>query len=224
LSFTAIGRERLADESAGRATAEAVARDLCVYDQQGCYSPQTVFVEMGGAVGPERFGALLAEALEELSSRLPRRGLSAAESAAIHQYRGSVEMRSFGDPGLRLWASEGGTRWTVVLETSAALAPCALNRTAVLRPVESLEALPELAAAQRDVLLSVALRASEERYRVLAERFGEAGLVRITRPGRAQAPLDALLHDGVNAVAALARLVVVEGLSKDEGRTSKDEG
>jgi hypothetical protein len=217
LSFAAIGRELLADEPAARETAHRVARDLCVYDQQGCYSPQTVFVEQGGAVDAERFGALLAEALEGLATRLPRRGLSAAESAAIHQYRGALEMRKFGDPGLRLWASEGGTGWTVALESGAALAPCVLNRTAVLRPVERLETLPALVGERREHLLAVALGASEERYAALAPRFGAAGLARITRPGRAQAPADTLRHDGVNAVAVLARWVVVEGSLKDEG-------
>lgn len=214
LSFTAIGRELLADEDVARDTADQVARDLCVYDQQGCYSPQTVFVELGGALDAERFGALLAEALETLSARLPRRGLSAAESAAIHQYRGSVEMRRFSDAGLRLWASEGGTRWTVALETSAALAPCVLNRTAVLRPTERLEALRELIAGHREHLLAAALGVSEERFRLLAAGLGDAGVVRVTRPGRAQTPLDSLRHDGVNAVAALTRFVAME---MDEG-------
>src|SRR5205085_2146383 len=93
ISFAAVGREALAGGAAAE-TAEGIARDLCVFDQQGCLSPQAIYVERGGATTPEEFADLLAAALEAARSRIPRRQLGPAEAAAIHQYRASVEMRS----------------------------------------------------------------------------------------------------------------------------------
>jgi hypothetical protein len=45
---------------------------------------------------------------------------------------------------------------------------------------------------------------------VIARALAAAGLCRICELGRAQLPGDALHHDGVNAIAALARFVTLE--------------
>ena len=158
-------------------------------------------------MSPEQFGELLAAALEAARTRIPRRPLDPAEAAAIHQFRAAVEMRSFSDPDLRSWQSAEGTAWTVVLETSPALEPCVLNRTAVLRPLDHLEELPARIAPAAPLLLSATLAAGAERLPALSRALAEAGVTRIAPLGQAQDPASALYHDGVNGLAALARFV-----------------
>jgi hypothetical protein len=210
ISFSAVGREALSERRAA-GTARKAALDFCVFDQQGCLSPQAVYVERGGGVGPEGFAALLAEALEELAVELPRRKLDPSEAAAIHQFRASAELSTLGGEEQRLWASPEGTRWTVFIEEDPRLRPCILNRTVVVLPVDRLEELPRWIEPQREALISVALGVGTKRHARIAGVLAAAGLTRITALGRAQEPETSLYHDGINAVAALARFARVEG-------------
>lgn len=210
ISFTAIGRELLGSESAAHEAARQAAYDLCVFDQQGCYSPQAIYVEAGGTISPARFAELLADALEEYAQSIPRRPISTTEAASIHQYRTRMEMRGFNDPETRVWISEVGTGWTVALAPSAGLEPCVLNRTAVVVPLEDLAELPGVLEGREQYLLSAVLGVSGQRLGALAATLGMMGVNRIAQLGRAQAPDSPRCHDGVNALAQLARFVTVD--------------
>jgi hypothetical protein len=210
ISFSAVGRELLTDEGVARDAAQRAAYDLCVFDQQGCYSPQAIFVEAGAMISPAAFAELLGEALDEYGQSISRRSLSAAEAAGIHQYRARMEMRGLSDPEAGLWVSAVGTSWTVALSPTADLEPCVLNRTAVIHPLADLDELPRLLLARERQLLSVGLGVSPERFLELAAQLGAAGVSRITHLGTAQAPNRPEFHDGINALAALARFVTVD--------------
>ena len=209
ISFSAIARECLTRRAARR-LATGVALDAAVFDQQGCLSPQAVYVERGGDVSPDEFGELVARELVRLERLIPRRKLSPAEASAIHQYRTDLEMRAFADASLRLWSSAGGTAWTVAVERNAELLPCPLNRTMVLRPVDTLEQIPACVAGARGMLLSAGLEAPPERRDTLTEELLGLGVTRITRVGHAQRPTYARYHDGIDAIAALTRAGTVE--------------
>jgi acyl-CoA reductase LuxC len=208
ISFSAVGRELLTRRKVERA-AERAALDLCLFDQQGCLSPQAIYVERGGDLPPEQFAEALAQALEGLERRLPRQELDPGEAAAIHQFRASVEMRSITDEAVRLWTSAEGTRWTVVLEPDPALTPCCLNRTAVIHPVDHLEELPRWIAPCRPLLMSAALGVGKKRRDRLARVLAAAGVTRLTELGQAQLPETFVYHDGINAIGTLARFVGV---------------
>jgi hypothetical protein len=208
ISFSAIAREWLTAERAPE-TARLAATDLALFDQQGCLSPQALYVERGGEVTPSAFAELLAGALAELQARWPRRKLEPAEAAAIHQYRTAIEMRSLADERVRLWCSPG-TEWTVVLQPAAPLEPCALNRTAVLNEIEDLTQVPGLVAGRGTALISAALGVPDERVGSLATALAAVGVTRTARLGRAQLPSDPLFHGGMNALQALVRLAGVE--------------
>lgn len=210
ISFSAVGRELLADERQAREAATRAAYDLCVFDQQGCYSPQALYVETGGAISPEAFAEFLADALAQHAIATPRRSISPTEAAEIHQYRARLEMRGFSDPSTRLWASESGTGWTVALVPAGGLEPCVLNRTAVVLPLADLSELPALLAGRERYLLSAGLGVAPERLGAVAGALALAGVNRITQLGSAQAPASPLFHDGVNSLAQLARFVTVE--------------
>ncbi|MCV6600742.1 MAG: hypothetical protein OIF54_04115, partial [Cohaesibacter sp.] len=62
VSFSMVGTQALSSNKA-KPTARLAAYDIARYDQQGCYSPQMMFVEQGGSVSPERFAQYLAHEL-----------------------------------------------------------------------------------------------------------------------------------------------------------------
>jgi hypothetical protein len=208
ISFSAIAREWLTAERAAE-SARLAATDLALFDQQGCLSPQALYVERGAETTPAAFAELLTGALAELQDRWPRRKLEPAEAAAIHQYRAVFEMRSLSDERVRLWRS-AGTEWTVALQPSASLEPCVLNRTAVLHEVDDLAEVPSLVGGQGPTLISAALGAPEARLASLAPSLGAVGVTRIALLGQAQLPSDPLFHDGANALQALARFARIE--------------
>lgn len=76
----------VASASRTPATAAALARQVALFDQQGCLSPQLACVEDDGAAETDRFAALVAAELAELEQRLPRATPTLAESAATWRF------------------------------------------------------------------------------------------------------------------------------------------
>lgn len=88
-----VGRDALRAKDLA-ATLTAVALDVAAYDQRGCLSPHSVFVEVGGETSPREFAEQLAStALAELRVTLPRGPLSADEGASQMQWRGVAAVR-----------------------------------------------------------------------------------------------------------------------------------
>ena len=52
------------DEERASQIAELVSLDVTAWDQQGCFSPQEIFVELGGEIDPLKFAELLADELQ----------------------------------------------------------------------------------------------------------------------------------------------------------------
>ena len=64
-----------------RSAASGAARDVCMFDQAGCMSPQTIYVE-GDAETATLFAHALADALQRVGSELPMSPPVAGEAAA----------------------------------------------------------------------------------------------------------------------------------------------
>jgi hypothetical protein len=206
LSCSVIGRSALRGRRLN-ATVRNTALDLVTFDQQGCLSPQAIFVERRGDVTPTVLAGLVAAELERLRTRLPRRPISAEESSAIHQFRAEFEMRMLVHGRAVLWQSEGGTDWTVALASSLALEPCPLNRTALLYPYDSLSEISQFLSAWRGDLISSGMAVRPRHQASLRSTFSELGVTRFCRLGEAQFPTaqEILLHDGVNALQVLGK-------------------
>jgi Acyl-CoA reductase (LuxC) len=106
----------------------AAARDASLWDQQGCMSPQCFFVKGDAAA----FAEALACEMGLFDRRWPRVKLHFADSAAMARARNEWGFRG------RVWASQGSTHWTVVLDEHTAWAPSPLNRFIFVRPIELL--------------------------------------------------------------------------------------
>ncbi len=204
LSFGLIGREALTAAGAADVATRAAA-DVATFDQQGCVSPHLFYVEMGGEVLPRDFAAALAAALQDLERRLPRGRIPLGASAAIQSLRDLAELS-----GAEVWASPGGTAWTVVYEEDPAFAPSCLNRTVRVKPLPDLADLAPLLAPLGPALQTAGVAVHAERLPALAARLGRLGVSRLCPLGQMAFPAFAWHHDGRGNLLDLVRFSDIE--------------
>jgi len=128
-SFVIVGAEYLFEESA-RSIANAIAQDTIAFDQRGCNSPHTIFVEEGGAISPETFAGYLAHALQNATLSRPLRHVEPKDCMDVLTVRARYAME-----GTAYFSSD--IRWAVVYnaEDVGIATPC-YNRTLFVRPIQ----------------------------------------------------------------------------------------
>jgi hypothetical protein len=207
VSFAFIGREAV-DKI--QVVASQAACDTALFDQQGCLSPQLFYVERGGRVTPEEFTQALARALAELQRTLPRGQISLAESIAIQQARDEAEWRAIAGKRVVLYASPGGTEWTVIYDEDPTFLSSPLNRTVWVKPVDNVQQVAELLRPWRAYLEAAGVAVAPERLLAVAEVLGEAGVNRVCPVGKMQEPSLSWHHSGRLCLRDLIRWVGVE--------------
>jgi hypothetical protein len=210
LSFAVIGREALDPETSDH-LADRVAYDVSLFDQQGCVSAQLVYVERGGKISPQDFAKRLATAMAGFEHAMPRGALTVEEATAIQQARTAAEFGELRDEAVRLFASEGGTAWTVIFEDDTAFVPSCLNRVVRVKAVTDLADLPGLVRPFSRHLQSVGAAVSRERRQRLAEALAPLGVCRICPVGEMPHPPLTWHHDGGHSLLPLLRWVTIEG-------------
>jgi hypothetical protein len=184
-SFAVIGAERLADRDAARRTAAAIAADALAFDQQGCNSPHTVFVERGGSITPAEFARVLADAMEILCRRAPLTEVDPADVMNVLAVRTEYAMRAEAYHG-------NDMQWTVVFsdEDKGLAEPCYL-RTLFVRPVDDIFEVAAFCSLQTQT----AGLAVDERRHALADALTARGVDRCPAVGAMRiydAPWDGL--------------------------------
>lgn len=208
IGFGLVAREALDTRKAPR-LARLIAQDVTRYEQQGCYSPQLVFVERGGGVAPADFARHVAYELAAMAHRHPRRALSDAETASVAVWRGAHEMRSLSDE-VALFG-EADAPWSVAhVEMAEALSPTGLNRTIKLVSVDSLDEVGPLVAPHRLLLQTAGVAASPERLFAIADTLAAAGVTRVAPFGRMTAPEAGWHHDGRFSLLDLVTLTEID--------------
>ena len=190
--------------------ARLAAHDVMRYEQQGCYSPQMLFVERGGKVSPREFAEQVSRELANLSRTHPRRALSVAEASGVAAWRNAEEMRAF-EGSCRALLGDAGDPWSVVcVEAAEGLAPSGLNRTLKIVAVDNLDAVVPLVAPFRAFLQSAAVAAAPEELFSIAALLGEAGVTRICAFGRMTAPEPGWHNDGRFNLLDLVTITEIE--------------
>jgi hypothetical protein len=199
-----IGAAALADPLP---LAEKLSLDLAFEDQEGCLSPQAIYIEErdGGAV--DQFAAALAAALETRERQWPLGGEASLVhhgAAEVQQVRGAAELR-----GAIVLAPSGSTRWTVIVEARAEFEPPPAGRCAWIRRVLHIEDASHALQAARGAIATIGIAGFEDPARAAAVA-GEAASLRAARVcpiGRMQEPPAGWNHDGAPDLAALVRWI-----------------
>ena len=188
VSGVILGHEAVADESARRARAKMVARNVTLFEQRGCLSPHHVFVGDEADRRAYDFAACLADEMEALARDLPPpTSLSLEDAAAIRRARESARWRGLGGQNVRLW--EGAALGcTVIYDRDAPFRTSPGFRTVYVSPFTNAPDLERRLDPVKGRLEAFALMAADSQsapIRAMLERFGAT---HICRPGAMQSP------------------------------------
>jgi len=195
-----VTRESLADERSAAAIAEGAARDLVLYESEGCLSLHALFVERGGAIAPDRFAALLAGALDRAHVEFPPGERGAGASARLGSARALAAFRAASGTG-SVYGDEAA-RHLLVLDPPASDPPLLLPRALNLHIVDG----PEDASAylHRHGIAIEAVAASGKREDVVKMAV-DARAARIAPFGALQSPQMEGNHGGRLRIADYIR-------------------
>ena len=174
------------------------ARDVSLFEQMGCLSPQVIFVG-DDALG---YAGALAREMERFALANPAPALPLAVQAEITHARADWEFRASGDCGVKVWKGEG---WTVVLEKGADFPVSPLHRFIFVKPLPG--DFPACLARFSDHLGGLGVWPGTS---VNAMRFSGAGFSRICSVGRMQDTPLTWHSDSQQNLASLVRWVDFE--------------
>lgn len=169
--------------------AKGLAKDILLYDQGGCLSPQTIFVE-GDWPDALAFAERLAAALPDVAARYPLPFRAERAAMAVRAARGLAWMGE----GSRLW-EDPGLRWTVIARPQAAFALSPAFGVVSVQPLASLEELPEAVAPVAGHLQGCAVAGEAGDYL--------PGVSYLCAPGGLQAPPLSWRQDGRDILRVL---------------------
>jgi Acyl-CoA reductase (LuxC) len=197
-----VCREALDSESSAQEIAVNAARDLVLYESEGCLSLHVLFVESGGVVAPARFCELFAQAVEHSIIEFPRGRSDAMVNARLAQRREVAAFRSASGRGA-VYADKDG-QYAVFLDPPAAEPPQFLPRTIGVITVDQPSQALEYLQNHRLPLEGFAL--CGERPDLVGVAVA-AGAVRVTRFGELQRPPLTGHHGGRARIADFVRWI-----------------
>lgn len=198
-SVAYVARETLATVPLARAAAAALARDVVLYDGEGCLSPHAIFVERDGAIAAEAFAAMLGDACDVAAIEFPA-GYAALDTA-VAGYRDAARFRAAQGSG----AVYGGTIGThlIVRDPPRDEAPPLLRRTAAVYAIAGPD--EALAFCARHGLALEAVALSHERPDL--DVLGITLAARIAPLGEMQRPPLGGDHGGAGRILPFVRAI-----------------
>ena len=197
-----VSRDILQSEATARALANAAARDLILYDSEGCMSLHALFVERGGKFSPEDFAQLLIFAAQRVSVQFPIGRLD----PRITAYHSAATFRASQGQGSVLRTTGGDTM--IVVDPPLSEPPPFLPRTL---PIYAIDGPDECEEYVRSHGLPLEAFALVQPVRPLVELAARLGAVRIAQFGEMQAPSPALHHGGRARISDFVRWVDLDG-------------
>lgn len=207
LSVALLGPAALSGSALADA-ARKLARDVALWDQQGCLSPVAVFCE-GSAREARALGEALGQALDALGGEWPRGEIGAEDAAAVRHARDEALMRRAAGRDVAVFADEA-LQFTVVVEDELRFRAAPLHRFVRIHASRERTTLLHSLEAVARHLAAVALAGFGQDSVAVARALGALGASRVCAPGEMQAPPLGWHHDGQLLLAPLARMVDVE--------------
>jgi hypothetical protein len=197
-----VARESLHSVQRAAEIARGAARDVVLYETEGCLSLHVLFVERGAAVSVEAFGRALAEQIEAAGIEFPPGRRTPGEQSAVAAQRDLAAFRAADGHGAVF--SNDAAEYAVLLEASPAQPPRFLPRTIGVLAVDDPAAAAEYIRNHRIPLEAFALSTNREDVLSMATA---AGAVRLTRFGELQHPPLAGDHGGRPRIAEFVRWI-----------------
>jgi hypothetical protein len=199
-----VSRESLTNAATAGAIARHAARDLLLFETEGCLSLHVLFVERRGTIAPAEFAQMLSDEIRFAERALGGSSLNVGRMSRVAAARDRALFRS-DDPGTVL--SNENSTYLLVLDPAPDEPPFFLPRALSIRSVDRpLEAATYL---QRHgiSLEALAVAGSAADVATLAEMTGAA---QITSFGRMQDPALGAFHGGRPRIAEFVRWLIDE--------------
>lgn len=193
-----VAREALTDADAVEAIARGAARDLVLYETEGCLSLHALFVERGGRVSAERFTEALVDAMRAAAVEFPAAPSDPVTDALRAMARDLAVFRTTGV------GSDPRAQFLAVLDPPFDEPPFFLPRAIGVRRVERPAQASEY--LQRHGIALEALAVAGPRPDLL-ELAANAGAARIAPFGALQAPPLGAFHGGRPRIAEFVRWI-----------------
>jgi hypothetical protein len=194
-----VARGALSDERAAREIVAGAARDLALYESEGCLSLHALFVERGATVSPERFGELLVAAMRTSADEFPVEAASAATGARLAIAR---EMAAF-RRGDQVHSDPAGA-YLAILDPPLEEPPLFLPRAIGIHSVEHPAQAARYFERHGITLEALAVAGPCPDLLELAVR---AGAARVVPFGTLQAPPLGAFHGGRPRIAEFVRWI-----------------
>jgi hypothetical protein len=174
-SFIAIAREYLNERASE--IAELVSIDVSAWDQQGCFSPQEIFAEIGGSVSPIEFAKLLAEEMEITSRALPK-GSNSGKIQVLDGYYQYFKKEMMGE-SVKIFPS-ATHQWLVIYDGDTNnFEPSPLFRVIRIKPVNDIMEIPRFVKPIGKFLQTIGIAIPNNRLIPFAHSIGEVGATNI---------------------------------------------
>lgn len=174
-----------------KAAALEFAKDVLLYDQGGCLSPQTIYA-VGDGNKAAQFASLFAEALAERAREYPLPVRAGQAAGAVAEARALAWM----EDGNELW-EDPARRWTVIARPHSVFASSPTFGVVSVQPLASLDDLPEAVSVVADRLQGCAIAGT------LIGGGYLPGVPYLCRPGELQAPPLSWRQDGRDVLRVL---------------------
>jgi len=193
-----VAREALTGERAAQRIARNAARDIALYESEGCLSLHALFVEEGAAVSVEGFAEALVDAMREFAEDFGEPA-GTASNARLAMAREMALFRS----GETVHADTRG-RYLAILEPALDRPPLFLPRAIGIHRVRDADDAARY--LQRHALTLEALAVAERRADLL-ELAANTGAARVTTFGSLQLPPLGAFHGGRPRIAEFVRWI-----------------
>jgi hypothetical protein len=182
---------------------DALAWDVCLWEQRACSSPRLVFAPRGAARDVAR---RLSAALGALNDKLPCRPLSLDDKSEVM----TIRERAYWCDGAEVFAAPASMSHTVLLVPSLPSAVPVGSRTVVVCQMDDVTDLIDQLTPYRPMLQTVVLVAPPSRWPDTAVTLARAGFTQVAAAGSAASRFLGLPHEGEFALRRLVRLVGID--------------
>ena len=197
-----VTRESLESAASARDVARGAARDLVLYESEGCLSLHVLFAERGATVHPDAFARMLADAVERANVEFPLGSRDAATIARVGQQRAAAAFRAASGTGAV--HTDEGAAYAVVFDPPPSEPPQFLPRMLGVIPVDGPQDALAYLRAHRLPLEGFAL--SSDRVDAV-DAAVRSGAVRLARFGELQHPPLGGDHCGRPRIAEFVRWI-----------------
>jgi len=210
ISFSVLTEEGL-KKSGIKNIAEKTAKDIVMWEQRACSSPQTIYIEEKDKKIINNFLKELSFSMEKIKDVYPQGKLSVDEKAEMTKMRLLSKMdEAFGES--KVFESGDNLSWTIVYEKKELEYErhSPLNRFIYIKPYKNFDELFAKVKTFKHYLQSCAVTANPKEFKKLASHLTSLGVNRITEAGKMFLGKPGSPHDGKFELGQLIKWVDIE--------------